>query len=98
MAHTIHTLPDGTRYAVIPEWTSRAHACPVQLPADVVAIDAETWGTANAEPERAVRYARMIAHIGQRHRRQRGIPQSRSERERQAEREWQRGRQRGRPS
>lgn len=89
MTPTICTLPDGTHYAVIPNWTSRARACPVALPADVVTIDAETWAAANSEPERGVRYVRMVERIGQRHRRQRGIRPSSNEAEREADRAWQ---------
>ena len=88
---SIETLPDGTRYAVVHNWHSRGYACPVHLPADVVAIDAETWGAAYGDPVRAVSYVRLIKQISRSHRRI-SIPRQRDEREREADYQSRRGR------
>lgn len=82
----IKTLPDGTRYAVVLDWTSRGRACPVRLPKDVVAIDADIWRATRGDPEYAVRMVNIISNIGKRHRRI-AVSLTRNEREIEAERQ-----------
>lgn len=86
----IKTLPDGTRYAVVMEWTSRGRACPVHLPKDVIAIDADIWLATRGDPELAVKMVGIIQRVGRRHRRV-ATNWRRNEREIEADRQSRRG-------